>query len=126
MTTDAHAVPTERDPVHEGCDGPRGDRSAGTACRRPVAGRDRLGVLAGEAYVRSAFGWRGARHRSFWDGPAHGITGVRAWTFTEDGDSVVVRTRESWSGAPVGTDRDDRVAPFWPSYAYGPSSFSSA
>ncbi|MFC9678246.1 SRPBCC family protein [Streptomyces sp. NPDC056948] len=51
-----------------------------------------------------------ARHRILWGGPAHGITGVHEWTFTEDGDVVVVRTRESWSGAPVDADRDNLAA----------------
>ncbi|MEU1201552.1 SRPBCC family protein [Streptomyces sp. NPDC005813] len=51
-----------------------------------------------------------APHRILWGGPAHGITGVHEWTFTEDGDGVVVRTRESWAGAPVDADRDHLAA----------------
>ncbi|MFE5889673.1 SRPBCC family protein [Streptomyces sp. NPDC056462] len=51
-----------------------------------------------------------ARHRIVWGGPAHGITGVHEWTFTEDGDCVVVRTRESWAGAPIDADRDNLAA----------------
>ncbi|MET8451972.1 SRPBCC family protein [Streptomyces sp. NPDC005209] len=51
-----------------------------------------------------------APHRILWGGPAHGITGVHEWTFTEDGDGVVLRTRESWAGAPVDTDRDNLAA----------------
>ncbi|MGW6979694.1 SRPBCC family protein [Streptomyces sp. NPDC054932] len=51
-----------------------------------------------------------APHRILWGGPAHGITGVHEWTFTEDGDGVVVRTRESWSGAPIDADRDNLAA----------------
>ncbi|MGW0863274.1 SRPBCC family protein [Streptomyces sp. NPDC002611] len=51
-----------------------------------------------------------ARRRILWGGPAHGISGVHEWTFTEDGDDVVVRTRESWSGAPVDADRDNLAA----------------
>ena len=51
-----------------------------------------------------------AQHRILWGGPAHGITGVHEWTFTEDGDGVVVRTRESWAGAPVDADRDSLAA----------------
>ncbi|WP_030669648.1 SRPBCC family protein [Streptomyces sp. NRRL B-1347] len=51
-----------------------------------------------------------APHRILWGGPAHGITGVHEWTFTEDGDDVVVRTRESWAGAPVEADRDGLAA----------------
>lgn len=30
--------------------------------------------------------------------------------FTEDGDRVVVRTRESWAGAPIDADRDNLAA----------------
>ncbi|WP_371667188.1 SRPBCC family protein [Streptomyces sp. NBC_00289] len=51
-----------------------------------------------------------APHRIVWGGPAHGITGVHEWTFTEDGDGVVVRTRESWAGAPVDADRANLAA----------------
>ncbi|MFD5428494.1 SRPBCC family protein [Streptomyces sp. NPDC127084] len=51
-----------------------------------------------------------AQRRILWGGPAHGITGVHEWTFTEDGDGVVVRTRESWAGAPVEADRDNLAA----------------
>ncbi|MGW7696474.1 SRPBCC family protein [Streptomyces asiaticus] len=51
-----------------------------------------------------------APHRILWGGPAHGITGVHEWTFTEDSDGVVVRTRESWAGAPVDADRDNLAA----------------
>ncbi|MDI2125044.1 SRPBCC family protein [Yinghuangia seranimata] len=47
-----------------------------------------------------------APHRILWGGPAHGITGVHEWTFTQDGDEVVVHTRESWAGAPIDADRD--------------------
>jgi uncharacterized protein YndB with AHSA1/START domain len=36
-----------------------------------------------------------------WGGPAAGITGVHVWTFGQAGDGVVVRTEESWAGAPV-------------------------
>lgn len=50
------------------------------------------------------------RHRILWGGPAHGITGVHEWAFTEDGDRVVVRTRESWAGAPIDADRDNLAA----------------
>jgi uncharacterized protein YndB with AHSA1/START domain len=51
-----------------------------------------------------------APYRILWGGPAHGITGIHEWTFTEDGDGVVVRTRESWAGAPVDADRDNLAA----------------
>ncbi|MFJ3231217.1 SRPBCC family protein [Streptomyces sp. NPDC086787] len=39
--------------------------------------------------------------RIVWGGPADGITGIHVWTFEENGGQVVVRTEESWSGAPV-------------------------
>ncbi|MFC9795713.1 SRPBCC family protein [Streptomyces sp. NPDC127584] len=52
----------------------------------------------------------GARRRILWGGPAHGITGVHEWTFTQDGETVLVRTRESWAGAPVDADRDTLAA----------------
>ncbi|MEU6431261.1 MFS transporter [Microbispora sp. NPDC046973] len=39
--------------------------------------------------------------RIVWGGPAGGIDGIHVWSFTADGDSVTVRTEESWSGAPV-------------------------
>ncbi|WP_406177263.1 SRPBCC family protein [Streptomyces sp. NBC_00996] len=51
-----------------------------------------------------------APHRILWGGLAHGITGVHEWTFTEDGDGVAVRTRESWAGAPVDADPDTLAA----------------
>lgn len=35
---------------------------------------------------------------------------MHEWTFTEDGDRVVVRTRESWAGAPIDADRDNLAA----------------
>ncbi|MGW3631729.1 SRPBCC family protein [Streptomyces sp. NPDC005122] len=39
--------------------------------------------------------------RIVWGGPAEGISGVHVWTFEEEGDHVIVRTEESWSGAPA-------------------------
>ncbi|MFF1833605.1 SRPBCC family protein [Streptomyces sp. NPDC058231] len=39
-----------------------------------------------------------------WGGPAQGIDAVHVWTFTPTGDGVVVRTEESWTGAPVVAD----------------------
>ncbi|MGV9266220.1 SRPBCC family protein [Kitasatospora sp. NPDC003701] len=44
--------------------------------------------------------------RIVWGGPAAGITGIHVWTFERSGDHVVVRTEESWSGAPVEADAD--------------------
>ncbi|MFH9089997.1 SRPBCC family protein [Streptomyces sp. NPDC017673] len=39
--------------------------------------------------------------RLAWGGPAQGITAVHVWTFTPTSDGVLVRTEESWAGAPV-------------------------
>ena len=39
--------------------------------------------------------------RTVWGGPADGITGVHAWTFTDTGAGVLVRTEESWDGDVV-------------------------
>ncbi|MEU9987258.1 SRPBCC family protein [Streptomyces sp. NPDC048045] len=39
--------------------------------------------------------------RIVWGGPSGGITGIHVWTFEESDGRVVVRTEESWSGAPV-------------------------
>ena len=41
-----------------------------------------------------------------WGGPAQGITAVHVWTFTPTRDGLLVRTEESWTGAPV----DDNTA----------------
>ncbi|MEU6068756.1 SRPBCC family protein [Streptomyces sp. NPDC047082] len=45
--------------------------------------------------------------RIVWGGPASGITGIHVWTFEQKGDDVIVRTEESWSGAPVDAAADD-------------------
>ncbi|MFD7613708.1 SRPBCC family protein [Streptomyces sp. NPDC059828] len=45
--------------------------------------------------------------RIVWGGPADGITGIHVWTFEQNGDHVIVRTEESWSGAPVEAAADD-------------------
>ncbi|MEV4559165.1 SRPBCC family protein [Kitasatospora sp. NPDC049285] len=39
--------------------------------------------------------------RIVWGGPASGIDGVHVWSFERHGDGVLVRTEESWAGAPV-------------------------
>ncbi|BBC98670.1 SRPBCC family protein [Streptomyces griseofuscus] len=36
-----------------------------------------------------------------WGGPAQGIDAIHVWTFTPTADGVLVRTEESWTGAPV-------------------------
>ncbi|MEV4166271.1 SRPBCC family protein [Nonomuraea dietziae] len=48
--------------------------------------------------------------RILWGGPAHGITGVHEWTFTERDGRTVVQTAESWDGEPVRADRDGMQA----------------
>ncbi|MFJ1704962.1 SRPBCC family protein [Kitasatospora sp. NPDC088346] len=45
--------------------------------------------------------------RIVWGGPAAGITGIHVWTFEQSGDHVIVRTEESWSGAPVEAAAED-------------------
>ncbi|MGW0250500.1 SRPBCC family protein [Nocardia goodfellowii] len=47
-----------------------------------------------------------APHRIVWGGPAHGITGIHVWTFTEEDDGVRARTEESWDGEPIRADVD--------------------
>ncbi|MGC5009374.1 SRPBCC family protein [Streptosporangium sp. DT93] len=44
--------------------------------------------------------------RILWGGPAHGITGVHEWVFTEQDGRTLVRTAESWDGEPIRADRD--------------------
>ncbi|MFI8101184.1 SRPBCC family protein [Streptomyces sp. NPDC086023] len=67
-------------------------------------------ATAGMSIESTVYAVDPAVHRILWGGPAHGITGIHEWTFTEDGDDVVVRTRESWSGAPVDADRTTLAA----------------
>ncbi|MEO3809185.1 SRPBCC family protein [Sphaerisporangium sp. B11E5] len=45
--------------------------------------------------------------RILWGGPANGITGIHDWTFDADDDATLVRTEESWNGAPVRSDAAD-------------------
>ncbi|MET9884700.1 SRPBCC family protein [Streptomyces sp. NPDC006430] len=45
--------------------------------------------------------------RLVWGGPANGIEGVHVWTFEQREDRTVVRTEESWSGAPVDAAADE-------------------
>lgn len=44
--------------------------------------------------------------RILWGGPAHGITGIHEWTFTERDGRTFVQTAESWDGEPIRADRD--------------------
>jgi uncharacterized protein YndB with AHSA1/START domain len=73
--------------------------------------------LAGPFGAGSAFRWRTAGlditstitqvvpgSRTTWGGPAGGIDGVHVWEFTPRDGGVLVRTKESWSGDPVGAD----------------------
>ncbi|MFF9978001.1 SRPBCC family protein [Streptomyces erythrochromogenes] len=45
--------------------------------------------------------------RIVWDGTVQGIVGIHVWTFERTDDGVVVRTEESWSGAPVDAAADE-------------------
>ncbi|MFI9593756.1 SRPBCC family protein [Nonomuraea sp. NPDC052265] len=51
-----------------------------------------------------------APQRILWGGPAHGITGVHQWTFTERNGVVLVETEESWDGEPVLADLENMRA----------------
>jgi uncharacterized protein YndB with AHSA1/START domain len=42
-----------------------------------------------------------APRRIVWGGPAQGIVAVHVWTLESQADRVLVRTAESWEGAPV-------------------------
>jgi uncharacterized protein YndB with AHSA1/START domain len=42
-----------------------------------------------------------ALRRLVWSGPAQGIEAVHVWEFTPTDRGVLVRTEESWDGAPV-------------------------
>jgi hypothetical protein len=46
------------------------------------------------------------RH-TLWGGPSEGIVGIHSWTFTDQGDAVLVATEESWSGQPVEDQAQD-------------------
>ncbi|MGW6918730.1 SRPBCC family protein [Kitasatospora sp. NPDC054939] len=68
-----------------------GPLAAGTAFRWRTHGLD----------IASTVGEVVPQRRIVWGGPAHGIDGVHVWTFEESAEGVIVRTEESWSGAPV-------------------------
>ncbi|WP_406739255.1 SRPBCC family protein [Streptomyces sp. NBC_00853] len=44
--------------------------------------------------------------RIVWGGTVQGIVGIHVWTFEQSEAGVVVRTEESWSGAPVDAETD--------------------
>ncbi|MFJ7586818.1 SRPBCC family protein [Streptomyces sp. NPDC097617] len=71
-------------------------------------------ALDGPLAPGSSFGWKThglditstllevvPGERVVWGGPANGIDGVHVWTFERTGSRTLVRTEESWSGAPV-------------------------
>ncbi|MEV4249836.1 carotenoid oxygenase family protein [Streptosporangium canum] len=74
-------------------------------------------VLEGPRFDRSSWEtswkwWIGAPgyaiapgHRILRGGPAHGITGIHEWTFTERDGQTFVQTAESWDGEPIRADR---------------------
>ncbi|MFC8490390.1 SRPBCC family protein [Streptomyces sp. NPDC057235] len=76
--------------------------------------------LDGPAAVGSTFTWRThglditstlrelvPLRRVVRDGTVEGIVGVHAWTFEETDGGVLVRTEESWSGAPADAATDE-------------------
>ncbi|MGZ9928933.1 SRPBCC family protein [Streptomyces sp. NC-S4] len=44
--------------------------------------------------------------RIVWGGTVQGITGIHVWAFEQSEAGVVVRTEESWSGAPVDAETE--------------------
>lgn len=78
---------------HSQVDGtqPEGPFEVGAVFRWQTTGLDITSTVAQVAPLR----------RTVWGGPAHGITGVHVWTFTDTGAEVLVRTEESWDGEPV-------------------------
>ena len=83
---------------------PQGALAPGVVFRWQTAGLD----------ITSTVAQVDAPHRIVWGGPADGITGVHVWTFTpvdtESGPGVLVRTEESWDGAPA-RDGADTLQP---------------
>ena len=69
-----------------------GPLAAGTIFRWSTAGLDDITSTVGEVVPE---------RRIVWSGPAQGITAVHVWTFTPVQDGVLVKTEESWDGAPV-------------------------
>lgn len=69
-----------------------GPLAAGTVFRWSTAGLDDITSIVGEVIPE---------RRIVWSGPAQGITAVHVWSFTPVQDGVLVRTEESWDGAPV-------------------------
>ncbi|WP_432128753.1 SRPBCC family protein [Streptomyces sp. bgisy082] len=79
--------------------------------------------LDGPAAVGSSFAWHThglditstlhellPMRRIVWGGTAEGIVGIHAWTFEQTDAGVLVRTEESWSGAPVDAATDELAA----------------
>ena len=69
-----------------------GPLAVGTVFRWSTAGLDDITSTIGEVIPE---------RRIAWSGPAQGITAVHVWTFTPVQDGVLVKTEESWDGAPV-------------------------
>ena len=69
-----------------------GPLAVGTVFRWSTAGLDDITSTIGEVIPE---------RRIVWSGPAQGITAVHVWTFTPVQDGVLVKTEESWDGAPV-------------------------
>lgn len=83
---------------HPDIDGtqPQGPLGPGAVFRWQTAGLD----------ITSTVAQLDAPRRVVWGGPAHGITGVHVWMFTDTVSGVLVRTEESWDGDPVRNSAD--------------------
>lgn len=70
---------------------PQGPLVPGAVFRWQTAGLDITSTVAQVDPLR----------RTVWGGPAHGITGIHVWTFSDTGTGVLVTTEESWAGDVV-------------------------
>ena len=69
-----------------------GPLAVGTVFRWSTAGLDDITSTIAEVIPE---------RRIVWSGPAQGITAVHVWTLTPVQNGVLVKTEESWDGAPV-------------------------
>jgi uncharacterized protein YndB with AHSA1/START domain len=90
VQTDVNSWPSWR-PDIDGADADDGPLEEGSVFRWQTGGLD----------IVSTVEEVDAPHRIVWGGPAQGIVAVHAWNLEQEGDSVWVRTEESWEGEPV-------------------------